>query len=254
MSEYFNLVSQDLFLKLSQVKHFIKKHNPTIGVLTEEIVKSFLKNHLPKTVNVEQGFIQFKNGEISKQCDIIIYDCHSYSPIYRINDIVIVPSNSVIAVIEIKTTISKTIFHSVIDYYQSFEYLKNAKTYLFIFNAGKRKNISSYFETYKHPGSYQSFDHDTFQKLPDVITGINESYTFKKDLIVTDRDCFGYSYYHYENLDGSEIGALQLFYESIEAHVCRYIEDNYKKIKYEKENNKEKRKIMSIYGIQLFDS
>ena len=60
-------------------------------------------------VSVEQGFILSQNGKMSKQCDILIYDSHYFAPIYRINDIVVVPSDSVIAIIEVKTTITKKI-------------------------------------------------------------------------------------------------------------------------------------------------
>lgn len=74
MSNYFELVSQELLIKLAQVKSFITKHNPTIGVLTEEILRDFLKTHLPNFVSVEQGFIMGDDGMLSKQCDILIYD------------------------------------------------------------------------------------------------------------------------------------------------------------------------------------
>ena len=57
MVEYFRFVSEELVLQLNQVKTFIKRHNPTIGILTEEILRTFLKTYLPKGINVEQGFI-----------------------------------------------------------------------------------------------------------------------------------------------------------------------------------------------------
>ena len=98
MVDYFQLVSDELLIRLNQVKKFIKKHNPTIGILTEEILRTFLKNNLPKSISVEQGFILSQNGEMSKQCDILIYDSHYFAPFYRINDIVVVPADSVIAV------------------------------------------------------------------------------------------------------------------------------------------------------------
>ena len=120
MSKYFNFVSAELQSKLAQVRSYITKHNPTIGVLTEEILRDFLKNHLPNLVSVEQGFVMSRDGEISKQCDILVYDSQTYAPFFRVNDIVVVPSESVIAVIEVKTTITKQIFHGVIDYFSSF--------------------------------------------------------------------------------------------------------------------------------------
>jgi len=226
MSRYFEFISQELLSKLAQVQVYIKKHNPTIGVLTEEILRDFLRNHLPNIVNVEQGFILNDSGELSRQCDIIVYDSHNYSPFYRVNDIVVVPSESVICVIEVKTTITKQIFHRVINYFNNLPYLENAKTYLFIFNSKNLESIEQYLKSYKHKGNYQQFDHDTFQLLPDEITGINESYHLEKSYVVIGRDAVGYMSHSYEDLEGTEINALQHFYLSIYQAVEKYILKN----------------------------
>ena len=253
MSNYFEFVSHELLSKLAQVKSYITKHNPTIGVLTEEIIRDFLKTHLPKLVSIEQGFILNKNGELSRQCDILIYDSQSYAPFFRINNIVVVPAESVLAVIEVKTTINKQIFHGVIDYFKSLDYLENARTYLFIFNSSTIDKIKSYFHSYKHEGDYQFFDHDTFQLLPDEITGINDSFHLKKDYVILDRDTIGYSSWFYEDSEGSDINALQHFYLSLYSLVESYIQSNFKKIKIENRSNYYKMKLTSILAIELFD-
>ncbi|WP_175747696.1 DUF6602 domain-containing protein [Burkholderia ambifaria] len=121
MSEYFDFVTNELVKKLKQVKAFAKRHNPTIGLLTEEILRDFLRTHLPKVVSVEQGFIIRKNGELSRQCDIIIYDCMFYAPFYRINDAIVVPEESVLAIVEVKTSITKKSFHEIIEYFADFK-------------------------------------------------------------------------------------------------------------------------------------
>lgn len=253
MSNYFELVSQELLIKLAQVKSFITKHNPTIGVLTEEILREFLKTHLPSFVSVEQGFIIGDDGMLSKQCDILIYDSQSYAPLYRVNNIVVVPSESVVAVIEVKTTINKIIFHNVIDYFKSFDYLPNAKTYLFIFNSNSIDKIGGYLHSYKHEGSYQFFDHDTFQYLPDEITGINKSFHLCKDSVISDKDMIGYSSWFYEDSKGSEINALQHFYKSVSEVVDSYISKNYRNIKHQSKNDHKSMKLNSIFAIELFD-
>jgi len=253
MSNYFEFVSQELLIKLAQVKSYITKHNPTIGVLTEEIVRGFLKNHLPTLVSVEQGFIINSKGEISKQCDILIYDSLSYSPLYRINDTVVIPSESVLAIIEVKTTINKSIFHKVIEYFKSFDYIPNVKKYLFIFNSSSIEKIESYFHSYQHKSDHQIFDHDTFQYLPDEITGINESYHLRKDSVITDRDMIGYSSWFYEDSKGSEINALQHFYTSVRSTVDEYIEINYRNITPHKQDDLSNLKLKSIFAIELFD-
>jgi len=222
MVDYFQLVSDELLIRLNQVKKFIKKHNPTIGILTEEILRTFLKNNLPKSISVEQGFILSQNGEMSKQCDILIYDSHYFAPFYRINDIVVVPADSVIAVIEVKTTITKQIFHNVIDYFDNISSITSARKYLFVYKSCEISMLKNYFYSYKHKGDRQQFDHDTFELLPDEITGINNSFYLQKDYVILERDMIGYTSYFYENMEGTEISALQNFYLSIYNLVEKY--------------------------------
>ena len=254
MVDYFRLVSEELLIKLNQVKIFIKRHNPTIGILTEEILRSFLKIYLPQGVNVEQGFILSCNGEMSKQCDILIYDCQLYAPYYRTNDIVVVPSNSVIAVIEVKTTINKKFFHGVIDYFANIKMLCNAKTYLFIYKSVKISKMEDYLKTFKHKGEYQSFDHDTFQLLPDEITGISRSYHLIKDVIVLNSDIIGYSSYSYENEKQTEISAFEIFFSSVYRLIIEYNKNKLPKgFKLEVEDQyQEKRRLKSYTAIELF--
>lgn len=255
MVNYFKLVSDELLIKLNQTRQFIKKHNPTIGVLTEEILRSFLKTYLPKSVSVEQGFILSENGDISKQCDILIYDSIYYAPFYRINDIVVVPADSVIAVIEVKTTLTKRIFHDVIDYFENIRLITSAKTYLFVYNSCNIFNLSGYFHSYKHKGDYQQFDHDTFQLLPDEITGINNSYHLKKDYVVLDRDMMGYSSYFFEDNEGTEISALQNFYISVYSLIEEYNEKTRKpdESRIDRDSYYKKGDLKSYFAIELFN-
>ncbi|MDX8341682.1 DUF6602 domain-containing protein [Draconibacterium sp. IB214405] len=255
MVDYFRLVSDELLIKLSQTKQFIKKHNPTIGVLTEEILRSFLKTYLPNSVSVEQGFILSENGEMSKQCDILIYDSLYYAPFYRINDIVVVPSESVLAVIEVKTTLTKKIFHKVIEYFESFTFNQDIKKYLFVYYSTGITKLSEYFHSYKHVGDYQQFDHDSFQFLPDEITGINDSFHLKKDYVVISRDMMGYSSYFFENEEGTEISALQNFFISIYSLVEEYNERNNKSMNSKKDRDSyyKKGELKKYAAIELFD-
>ena len=224
MEQYFSLISQELLNKLEQVRHFITKHNPTIGLLTEAILREFLVTHLPKSVAVEQGFLMADDGSVSKQCDILVYDCLNFAPYYRINDVVVIPARSVIAIIEVKTTLNKSLFPGIISYFENIQQFCpcETRTYLFIYNAPPTDRLGSLFNTYKHPGEYQSFDHDTFYYLPDEITGLDLAYHFKKSLIAFDRDCMGYDSYFYQDQLGKPVSAVQIFltslYEVVQEH------------------------------------
>jgi hypothetical protein len=226
MENYFEFISKELLLQLGQVKEFIKKHNPTIGIVTEEILRTFLKAHLPKSISVEQGFIRNQNGETSRQCDIIVYDSTLYAPFYRINDIVIVPAESVIAFVEVKTTINGAIFHSCLDFFKEVKTVCFKPGYLFIYNSEDLEKIESYFIGYKKIHGEYTYDHDTFQLLPEEITGINNSYHLKQAYVDMGRDTHGYESWFFNNQEGTEINALQHFYLSIYEEVEKYLENS----------------------------
>lgn len=52
-NDFYRLKTKELLNELSQVKTFIKNHNPTIGTLTEEILRNFLRTFLPKGISVK---------------------------------------------------------------------------------------------------------------------------------------------------------------------------------------------------------
>lgn len=62
-----------------------------------------LKRHLPKNVSVGTGFV-VNQENISTQIDIIIYDS-KYPLMFEQGDFVIVPSESVIGIVEVKSSL-----------------------------------------------------------------------------------------------------------------------------------------------------
>ena len=224
MSHYFDHASRELQSKIAQAKVYIVNHNPSTGAMAEAVLRQFLKEHLPGAVSVGQGFITDTSGRISKQCDILIYDSQRYAPFFRAEDVVVVPAEAVIAIIEVKTSINRRAFHDVIDYFASFKDLSlEARTYLFMFNAPSLKAVSRHFRTFKHPGDYQEFDHDTYQFLPDEITGLDNSYHLGKSWVTYERDGVGYHSYFFKDLEGTEINALEHFFLSVYSTVETYI-------------------------------
>lgn len=254
MNNYFDLVNQELLNKLQQIKCFVKNHNPTIGILTEEILRDFLTNYIPKSAEVKQGFIINKQGELSKQCDIIIFDNINFSPIYKIKDLVIVPSESVIAVIEVKTSVTKSKFEEIIKYFENISKFTECKKYLFIYNSVDADKIIEYLK--KH-GPY---DEISFQSLPDYITGLDESYHLQKNIYYryvqnlnpsqkdSSKKQLGYHLMRLSrNLESGELHMLELFYKSIKSLVAQYSSTTKTEIsKNSKINNMEINPIISI--------
>ncbi|MCH7382267.1 hypothetical protein MMP71_00215 [Acinetobacter dispersus] len=96
---------------LSERIRFIIKHAPTVGTYRETLLQNTLKKHLPERYHIATGFIY----GVEKQIDILIYDKVDYAPIFRETDLVIVPPESVRAVIEVKTKITHENLQSALE-------------------------------------------------------------------------------------------------------------------------------------------
>jgi hypothetical protein len=253
MSTYFDHVTQQLHSKIQQAKVYITKHNPTTGALAESVLREFLQEHLPRGVSVEEGFIISSDGWLSKQCDIIIYDSQRFAPFYRAGQLVVVPSEAVLAVIEVKTSINKTGFNNVIKYFQSFESVSwKFRTYLFMFNAPGLERVSTWFHSYPHPGRHKEFDHDTYQLLPDEIIGLDPSYLLRREYVIHDRDGAGYLSYFYQDQQGTAISALELFFLSVYGVVERHLQAHTPKTLAPRGQYHSHRASTSISAIDLF--
>ncbi len=82
------------------------RHHYELGSHREILFRNFLRNYLPNHWEVSTGFI-IGNGKVSKQQDVIIWDSSSHMPFLREGEFVIVPKESVMAMIEVKTTIDR---------------------------------------------------------------------------------------------------------------------------------------------------
>lgn len=88
----------------------IKRSNPHFaerGAEAEIILRDFLNQHLPKRFAANTGLVIDHEDQISSQTDVIIYDALN-SPIYRKGArILILPSDNVASVIEVKSKLNK---------------------------------------------------------------------------------------------------------------------------------------------------
>ena len=79
-NEFFRLKAKELINALDQAHAFIKEHNPSRGLIAESVLRDFLRSTLPEIAKVSQGFVE-RNGILSHQCDIILYDRIHYAPL-----------------------------------------------------------------------------------------------------------------------------------------------------------------------------
>lgn len=88
----------------------LKRSNPHYGergAEAEEIVRSFLNDHLPKRFAAGSGIVIDEVNEISRQSDVLVYDALN-SFVYRKGSrVLILPSDNVAAVFEVKSRLDK---------------------------------------------------------------------------------------------------------------------------------------------------
>ena len=98
----------------AEMKHSFAKamaafsHSLTKGEAVEETVRRFLRDRLPSSIKVAKGQIIDSHGRRSKQLDVIVYDA-AHTPIFYTSDEGdnrLVPSEGVLAVIEVKSYIN----------------------------------------------------------------------------------------------------------------------------------------------------
>lgn len=108
----FSNVSKRLFYDEVQGKLI---HPGEYGLYREAIVKDFLKFIVPLNLDISQGFVINSNNDISTQCDIVVYDSRVTPLIQSESRQRFFPVETVCAVGEIKSNLSKQDFKIAIN-------------------------------------------------------------------------------------------------------------------------------------------
>lgn len=117
--------AQTLQLALLKLRSIIR-HNATSGTVAEETLRTFLQTRLPSSLGVTQGQVIDSYGNISLQSDVIIYDAKRTPHIFHSPEggTSVVPAEGVVAVIEVKSSISKADFPGIVKNMQQVKRLK----------------------------------------------------------------------------------------------------------------------------------
>ena len=225
-NEFFRLKAEELLNRLKQVKTIVSKHNLTIGQIAEGILRAFLKEVCPNKVQVAQGFI-YKDNNISTQCDIIIYDSLNYSPLFTWDDLIVIDSNAVLVVIEVKVSIREKDFNKTINDFELLEAMGVCNKFLFIYNAPLLKTLKNYFFPSIDCDSpifstNLKYDHDSYKKLPYAIVGLNKAYYLQKGYADVGRDMLGYNSFILVDEENKEISCIEEFVSAILGIIEEY--------------------------------
>lgn len=83
------------------------EHPGTIGDITESNWIEWFRRYLPNRYKVDKGIVIDSTGKQSEQIDLIIYDTQYSYLVFRQNDTLMIPAESVYAVFEVKQTLNK---------------------------------------------------------------------------------------------------------------------------------------------------
>ena len=82
-------------------------HNGEMGEAAEESWRKWLKDYLPKRYRVDKAIVVDCDGNTSDQIDIVIYDGQYSYFVFKHEQVIYVPAESVYAVIEVKQDLTK---------------------------------------------------------------------------------------------------------------------------------------------------
>lgn len=82
-------------------------HNGEMGEATENSWRKWLRDYLPRRYRVDKAFVVDCEGNTSDQIDVVIYDSQYSYFVFRHEQVIYVPAESVYAVIEIKQDLTK---------------------------------------------------------------------------------------------------------------------------------------------------
>lgn len=153
----------------------IKSTNPHYaesGAEVEIILRDFLNSRLPKRFAADAGLVIDSEDNISQQTDIIIYDAEN-SPVYRTGArVLILPSDNVASVIEVKSKLDKNELKDAAKKIASVKALKKTP----VSDLDQPVNMSKLIMT-KTYGIVFAYDSETsLQTLTENLKEINEKY------------------------------------------------------------------------------
>lgn len=219
---------QEMITSLNQAKMFVLNHNSSIGYIGEEIIRTFLRQTLPKQYTVTQGFVS-DGVRVSPQCDIIIYDCQNYTPCYSYGSIEVVPAHAVVATIEVKTSINSERFSEVLKRFKALNELGVESNSLLVFSYIMPRTLENYFykslsrqvakgnidyntELGIYTTDTYTFDVSDYNRFPSSILVLENGYCMCQEQVQDmNHDYYGFAAYQITDGDDKEISSLHIF-------------------------------------------
>ncbi|MEL0652161.1 DUF6602 domain-containing protein [Algibacter sp. TI.3.09] len=104
LSQYYKGILGQLNSEVQLINRLFK-HNGMKGDGNESAIRDLIEKFIPKKYGIGSGIVIDKNGNQSRQCDIIIYDNYNYPELLSMSTAKFYPVDIVYAVIEVKTAL-----------------------------------------------------------------------------------------------------------------------------------------------------
>ena len=214
-----------IFLKrITEARQLFDKHKPSIGFVGEYLLRNILHDLISQSYGICQGFV-ICNGEISRQCDVIIYTKGQNSIHKSYGELKIVNAESVVAIIEVKSSISKETFHSTLKAFEQLYALRVTNCFLFVYGQLTRRKLENWLSSYKYHFSHTEqyfiadsylYDWSDMEWLPNSILALESNKYFKLGHISADNgDWVGYTALNIKDGKDTTISCLQEFFSDI---------------------------------------
>ena len=215
--------------KINEAKQSFINHKPSIGFVGEYLLRNSLRTLLSQSYGICQGFVTY-NKEISRQCDIIIYKKGEGSINKSYGELKIINAESVVAVIEVKSSINKDIYHSTLKAFELLYKLQVTNCFLFVYGQLTRRKLSNWLFSYKCliPSTEKYIITDSYlydwpdkEWLPNSVLCLESNNYFKMDYVSENNgDWFGYIALDIKDSKDARISCLQEFFSDIVASIC----------------------------------
>jgi hypothetical protein len=104
--DYFADVAKEMRLRSASIRRDFSVHRPSAGRNRENLVATFLREHLPKQFHVDNGLLISPSGYFSSQADLIVVDHLRNAPLHASSPEKLWPVEAAYALFEIKTSLS----------------------------------------------------------------------------------------------------------------------------------------------------
>jgi hypothetical protein len=149
MQSFFSHVSAQLLSEAQLANDWLaNRHWGEAGRYMEGVLKRFLDSYLPQRFACGTGFVS-DGSRVSKQCDLVIYDCMECPLLFRSNEFVVADKSAVRAVVQIKGTMKRDELPDAVANIQSVKAIGGdifGAIFSYAGAARKAKTLASWFE------------------------------------------------------------------------------------------------------------